>query len=361
VATHGNILVTNFPQIPQALLAARRMQWAIQGLAQGLGQGLADAAQSEIAATVLMQSAADLPGPTTNSAFLAALEKASPGEILLASGVCQLAETLPALRLLPASGKGPRKLVWKSGDSAATAQQDEAELAARIAELGLSGQAVAASASVAVGSPASSSPADTRAKGSTFTANVASQERGQALPGIVQNKRLLWTGGGLAALLVIGVSIAVFGSRHSGESKSGETGTPVSASQAAGSNGVLGNPAPAPAQKSLALLPPGAGSKFAEKSREPAKPSGKDKKTEEHASPAAPAEHEQAAKLVTPSKACKYPDQSEWSYVLDTADGLYSGGKYGEAEKRYRAILECDRNNGRASQGLSQALEAQRR
>jgi hypothetical protein len=120
----GDAVVTaGFPNLPSALLTARRLQWAFEGLG---GEG------GSAAATILVHSAVD---PSAASAQ-AALEKASPGRILLGSSVAESVFQLPNIMLRDASGPGGwREMLWRSA-AAANPAADEQSILRQIRELG---------------------------------------------------------------------------------------------------------------------------------------------------------------------------------------------------------------------------------
>jgi hypothetical protein len=120
----GDAVVTaGFPNLQSALLTARRLQWALEGLG---GE------RENAAATILVHSADD---PSAASAQ-AALEKASPGRILLGSSVAESVFQLPNIMLRDASGPGGwREMLWRSA-AAANPAADEQSMLRQIRALG---------------------------------------------------------------------------------------------------------------------------------------------------------------------------------------------------------------------------------
>lgn len=120
----GDAVVTaGFPNLQSALLTARRLQWALEGLGGERGNA---------AATILVHSADD---PSAASAQ-AALEKASPGRILLGSSVAESVYQLPNIMLRDASGPGGwREMLWRS-PAAANPASDEQSMLRQIRALG---------------------------------------------------------------------------------------------------------------------------------------------------------------------------------------------------------------------------------
>jgi hypothetical protein len=120
----GDAVVTaGFPNLPSALLTARRLQWALEGLG---GEG------GNTTATILVHSADD---PSAASAQ-AALEKASPGRILLGGSVAESVYQLPNIMLRDAAGPGGwREMLWRSA-AAANPASDEHSVLLQIRELG---------------------------------------------------------------------------------------------------------------------------------------------------------------------------------------------------------------------------------
>jgi hypothetical protein len=117
------VMTAGFPNLQSALLTARRLQWAMEGLGGERGNA---------AATILVHSADD---PSAASAQ-AALEKASPGRILLGSSVAESVYQLPNILLRDASGPGGwREMLWRSA-AAANPAADEQSMLRQIRALG---------------------------------------------------------------------------------------------------------------------------------------------------------------------------------------------------------------------------------
>ena len=121
VVTAGNLLVSKFSSVPTAILAAKRIQWAISGCTEAGGDGSGSA-------TILIQSVDDYSSEGSSAAPNPSLEQAFPGQILLAEATCKSLENLPGLPLSPPIA-GLRELQWRTSENAPSRLQDDQALA----------------------------------------------------------------------------------------------------------------------------------------------------------------------------------------------------------------------------------------
>jgi hypothetical protein len=191
----GDAVVTaGFPNLQSALLTARRLQWALEGLG---GEG------GNATATILVHSVHD---PSAASA-LAALEKASPGRILLGSSVAESVHQLPNIMLRDASGPGGwREMLWRSA-TAANPAADEQSMLRQIREMGREDPC-----------PAEPEPPAPRAVTATIRPEVSPPVPEDDLLGPVRRepppapatKKWLIVGGAAAAVVVFGAVLIPF-------------------------------------------------------------------------------------------------------------------------------------------------------
>src|ERR1700691_2007944 len=121
VQTHGKTLVVAFSDVSTAILAARRLQWAFQGLSE------ADRFAGT-AVAILIQSCQDLPDQPTDDSFCVPLEQAAPGQILLAQKASQFLDDLPGLATETIPDSALRELVWRLPDGESSMAADEQTL-----------------------------------------------------------------------------------------------------------------------------------------------------------------------------------------------------------------------------------------
>lgn len=117
----GQVHMTQFRGIHAACLFARRVQWAIQGLAEGSAQPAASA--------ILLQSVQDTSGPIEDGSSFPILEQASPGQILLAEAAARALEDQPGLEPQRIGGTGLAELPWRDSDAIPPRDTDDIELA----------------------------------------------------------------------------------------------------------------------------------------------------------------------------------------------------------------------------------------
>jgi hypothetical protein len=195
----GDAVVTaGFPNLQSALLTARRLQWALEGMG---GE------HENAAATILVHSAED---PSAASAQ-AALEKASPGRILLGSSVAESVYQLPNIMLRDASGPGGwREMLWRSTVPANLAA-DEQSVLRQIRELGREDPCPAelpapapkaVTARVAVDFPAAAAPQDDLLGPTRREPSPAPETPG--------TKKWLIVGGAAAAVIVFAAVLIPF-------------------------------------------------------------------------------------------------------------------------------------------------------
>jgi hypothetical protein len=81
-----SLVAASFPGVAEATLAARRLQWALQGLAQ------CDPA-ADLTAAILVHGTEDLADPAALESAQASLEHAAPGQILVSATAAEASKT----------------------------------------------------------------------------------------------------------------------------------------------------------------------------------------------------------------------------------------------------------------------------
>ncbi len=353
VATlRGRFLIATFPGIQAAILAARRLQWAYQGLSEGSWT-----AGTSIA--VLVHCTEIPPGPGAeigerDSVALDAVEKASPGQILLTARAGEILRDLPGLPVRVATEAILCELLWNNAAEKTSRASDEEMLSEFIRRHGLENQAPAlaqtASASVAAAhEPKVYSLATDPAAVDSDAGNSAEARR-------ISPRILLRAGCGIAAMLAIA---AFFVFSH----KSQTNPAPVAVQQTAPA---AVTPAPVIQQpQSQPPTPPSALTRASAPAPAKATAAAQVSRKQEEAAHAKPASSESgkppAAGTSAPSASCDL-DQSLVPKMLDQAEGSRAQGDYPAAQRQFLRVLACQPNNPRARSGLDQThLDMQHR
>jgi hypothetical protein len=120
----GAVLQYRFFDLKSALLAARRLQWALEGLTEG--------SRSGTSAALSICSIAD---PVCGSAAQT-LERVMPGQVLLSAGISEPLEQLPGVALRPTPHGSWRELQWPRQADPASFEADEQSVLGLIRALG---------------------------------------------------------------------------------------------------------------------------------------------------------------------------------------------------------------------------------
>lgn len=112
----GRMLIADFPDVQAAVLAARRLQWALEGLAEY-------ETCKEGAAAILVQSTGEA---SDEGLVYRTLERAPAGKILLSRSVYGYVDGLPGLTLGGSANEDWHDLYWRGGsDDASNFAADE--------------------------------------------------------------------------------------------------------------------------------------------------------------------------------------------------------------------------------------------
>lgn len=313
----GDAVVTaGFPNLQSALLTARRLQWALEGLG---GEG------ENAAATILVHSAED---PSAASAQ-AALEKASPGRILLGSSVAESVYQLPNIMLRDAAGPGGwREMLWRSA-AAANPAADEQSMLRQIRELGRQDPC-----------PAEPPPPPVpRAVTAAVKPDVSAPPPADDLLGPVRRepapppatKKWLIVGGAAAAVVIFGAVLIPF--LVSGNHAKTAVPPPQPATSAAEPPPIT-VPTPAPVQPPPPVKTPS--------TKSPHTSSAKPPRTDQDA---------ETSPLPKASGKCDLTS-AEIPRSLDRAENYLHAGKLEDAQAVYERLLGCPEAHNKAQAGL---------
>jgi hypothetical protein len=353
VAREREALVAGFPSFESAILAARRLQWAIQGFSE--------AGETQAASlAILVHSPEDAPNEATGGDLLIPGEQATPGEILLTEKASQFFEDLPGFAMMAAPGDGLRELLWRGPEDQATRSSDE-EVLSRLVEL----HGAQSPPPEEPEQPAASNP-DVSLAEDARTRNLE-QIRSQSSRG-----RSRWVIGGAAAAALVLAAGAFFYWSHetsapAAEQTPAQTQTPVqtqtpaqttsppaaatNAPAAQGGPPASASPAqPAKLTRAEALAATKAAKNAAKNSPKP---------SEQQAAATPQPERPQPAKAQpeAPKGRCEL-ESSQVNGTVDLAWKNLGRGKYADAKREFAAALACDPSNGHAKDGLERARMA---
>jgi hypothetical protein len=123
----GKTLCADYSSLQQAVLAARRIQWALEGFADNeTGKGSA--------ATILVETAAE--SSIRRGAITVAFERAAPGQILLTASIWESLHDVPGLLLRNGPDGALGELVWRSSEITPAYAADEQAVLRMIHALG---------------------------------------------------------------------------------------------------------------------------------------------------------------------------------------------------------------------------------
>ena len=195
------VLSAGFFNLQSAVLAARRVQWGLQGLRE-------TESCHNVAAAMLIYSVQDLGGDAggdrPGGAVPAALERAAPGQVLLSNSVAAAVQALPNVLLVDSVHAGWRELQWRSPEMAWTYAEDEESLLGLIRQLGRGdpcapdGAAGVAPAAVAAGAETQSRTGIVEGLGRSHV------DREVSAAGM---KKWLIVGGAAAAVVLVAVMV----------------------------------------------------------------------------------------------------------------------------------------------------------
>ena len=326
VTTDGGMVVSQFPSVQSAVLAARRVQWAISGYSEL-------ASDPTPGAAMLVQSPDDRVAQPSPEALPPQLEQASPGQILITHALSQQLTNLPGISLMPASQDGLSTLEWRPSKTPASLAADEALLQQLIQERGVedpgASQPEAASVRAEIASPTVPE---------TASISKTPEPATSAAKAPLAVKPWQIAAAGATALVIVVALVIAFRPAHRGDAS--QTPTPQatpSAAQAAPSN--KSNPQPTAQSRPSPSPQPNipAKKKERDKSAPPAE-------VDSHSSPAT------KGAMGT----CNL-NASEVPAALDEAWATLQNGHYADSERKFRTVLACEPANPRALKGYERA------
>jgi hypothetical protein len=318
VVTDGNLLVSKFPSVPTAILAAKRIQWAVSGCAE------AESADCG-SATILIQSVEDHSAQASSTPPDLFLEHTSPGRILVAEPTCKSLENLPGLALSPPAA-GLRELQWRTSENAPSRLQDDQALTQFLQQHGLEDPEPAIPEGVAAPAPAVASVPPVIPEKSLSGRLPVESAFDSEEDGWLSRLRQMpyWMKGVAAAIAIVIVVILFLVFSHAKP--------PVHAPD----QPAVVLPQPQSMQKPTPVV-------------ETTKPVSPKVDTHPHPRPAPPE--------TRPASSCAL-NSTDIPSVLSIADARFQSRQYKEAERRYRSVLACQPENSHAASGAERARTA---
>ncbi|MGO9338823.1 MAG: hypothetical protein ACLPY1_15085 [Terracidiphilus sp.] len=341
VSNRDGFLVTSFHAVLPAVSTARRLQWAVQGLAEGR-----DFRGTSIA--VLIHYVHDLPVETGQSAVRDALEQATPGQILLTEAIGKSFDDLPGFPSQALDNSSLRELLWRAPDSQSTLPFDEQVLTQLLEQQGP--QDDLPEEPEWTGTPAALGPIEPDSEAIAPSAGFMSMAKSPLGIGIAS-----------AAVLVL----AGFFIFHSIQGKSkpaaGDTAPPASSSGTSSSTGTQ------PVQPSTDTTRTSTSPSTTSSAPPPLTAAEKRKKDredkEEEKRKAALAKGTTATPTVKPEEdkggriahGCDAEDPGQYARLFEKAKGLYSRGRYDDAARQFDEVARCQPGNAQAREWAEKA------
>ena len=337
VQNQGKPLVATFPDAPTAILVARRMQWAFQGLSEA--EGFAGCA---IAALVC--SSADLSGKPADHAGLLFLEQGTPGRILLGENVSELVRDIPGLVTKSVSDSVLSELLWGNPESGSRNAAGELTLFRNIKEQGRRSPQPSAEEPLPIPVQASEGAEAVSAESAHLDNLLGDTSAGSFFARLSNSHRLI-LGGGIASLVCIFAVIMIVFAFHRNAAAPSPNQSSVTAPavpQAAPTQAPTAAPQAATAavpQVPAKVATPAASPTEAESTRDRAK-----------------RQRETASKQIPAAGGCDI-GASGAQRTLQRANNSLHAGKYDEAERDFRSILSCEGTSAQAREGMEQVRE----
>jgi hypothetical protein len=324
-------LAAKFPSPQSAILAARRLQWSVQGFSEARGDGTTSIG-------VLIHLPEDIAGKVGADDLPDLLKKLAPDRILLTVRASQPIENLPGF-LLQAFTDGLRELTWRGPESQSTRSFDEQTLAGILERLGVQDQ-----------------PQSELAPPAAALGTNARTGKSEALPAESTGGKPRWimVAVGLAAVILVTVTI-VFLSHGKPHQATAESQAPV---QSVSGAATAPNASVAQGGQSPPASSPEANRTVTQALAKPAKDSSRN---EARSAQVSKPEKQLAPKAPEPGPKGRCDlESSQYSGQIDLAWKNLGRGKYADAQREFSAVLACDPNNGRAREGLERAKLAAR-
>lgn len=370
--THGQVLVARFSSFQDGVLAARRLQWAAQGL-------LETPTFHSTGVAVLVHSPEDALDPKAKDASFYALSQGSAGQILFTHGAAGYAESLPGYVFGAGADGALRELQWGGSGGQQTRSKDDDTIAGLIEKKGPEAKAKA----YPVQADVSSFNVSGNVHPTPSASGQAEKETGQSSTRQSGQRRvkLLWIGGVASAAILLLVAFLVL---RSFVQSTHSASVPVASAPAA-SVPAASLPAAQPAGGAVITAPPG-GSTDAIQSQASASPvqpnsamapepehepaAHQENSADEPDKPKEKKDHSLAKGEQGKSKAAKEQtgnqtrrgcdlEQSEINAQLVEAESRQARGKYKDAQRQFESVLACEPGNARALAGLRTVRQAE--
>jgi hypothetical protein len=309
----GAVLVARFFNLSSALLAARRLQWSLQGLGESAGS-------LSTAASMAVHSMEDQAGP----AAVSLLDHVAPGQVLVSSRIADAIEQLPGATLRASVDGNWRELQWRGVETPSGYSADEQSVLGLIRALGREDPCAAPVEAARPTFGTQAAPAAEAPEGLGRTRLEPEPESAFA------KRKWLIIGGAAAAVALAVALVAIVSGGHS---------------KTTAQNPDAAAKAPPPATSVAPLAAPPASSPVAEQPQTPKPPAkpGRQPKTEAKAEP--------PVVLKPPSGPCSLTE-AEIPRSLSRAESYMYAGKLADAEAMYQRVLGCPSAHEKAVEGL---------
>jgi len=320
----GAILQSRFFNLQSALLAARRLQWAMEGLAENSG--------AATGANLSIHSTED----SVAGSVAKTLQGLLPGQVLLSAGMAEAVRQLPGLAMRPGADARWMELQWRSDDSKNFAA-DEQAVTGLIRALGRQDPVPPQLEQERPPSPpATPVPATTGA----FQAPASfgrSLDQPESAPGPFWKRPWVIVSAGAAVLVVLAVLI-IPAMVSSGRPKAPVPDAPAKTAP----------PAPSPVTPPAASVPPA-----------PEEPRDQKPAVKPGRQPRTPANPGTATGQPQPKPAAGSCDltEGEIPLSLQRAERLMYAGKLDEAQDAYQHLVGCPSAREKALDGLRQVKQ----
>jgi hypothetical protein len=355
-ASHGkasgpsrNLVSAEFDGIDTAILAARRLQWGLEGFSDSSRSG-------EFATAILVQYATGIPSSEAEKSALALLEDAAPGQILVDPKTSEALQGLPGLQFQAAPSSTIHELLRPGSAIAPNRSSDEETISAFIQKNGLEIEAPPL-----VQQPVTQLfvPASMTEKRPDADLPVHRKTRLELLDSVRRyaiGQRVLIGGIGGAVLLLIVIALVAF--LHPWTPIPAPVSTPVPTSSAPATveqpkstsgAGTQGSPSGANTQNSSPILP--SSPQPSEAKRNSTEPLPKNHKQQVvPITPAAKPDRQQAQQKEK-TGSC-FLESADVPKMLSQADNNRAAGHYEDALRQYDRVLACEPDNERARHGV---------
>jgi hypothetical protein len=351
-ARQDEVLVASFPTFQAAAMAARRLQWAVQGYTESEEPRATSLA-------LLIHSAEEGAAQTVAEDAFHSLGQAASGAILMTEKASQPFDRLPGFPLQVAAGDGLWEFTWSSPEGHFSRSEDEEFLARFAAEHGVREQAPEPPAPPPA---AEAVVAEEYRTGSHRTGSHRTGSYRQPSEDEPQKSSKMWiVGVALAAAVVLGVGFYLFSGKSSPAPATDQT---VTQPQTEPGSTAQGDTPPAKENTSPATQPkhPAAQERVenttaVKQPKNAPKPQAQQQIQEPPPDRPRQVEPPQPKPSKQDNSRCEL-DKNQIDNLIQQAEKNRGRGKYPAAMRQFRAVLDCDPGNGRAREGLQSAKDA---